>query len=58
MFCTGTLIELTGVTKVDGHIIGAENACPEPLERVGPMTRRLSELYVQRTTIEGVPVVE
>ncbi len=57
MFCTGTLGELTGVTKVDGHIIGAGKACPEPVERVGPMTKRLSELYAKRTANEGVPMM-
>src|SRR6266478_2778654 len=31
MFCTGTMGELAGVTKVDGHIIGAGKACPEPV---------------------------
>src|SRR2546427_5589967 len=57
MFCTGTMGELAGVTKVDGHIIGAGKACPEPVERVGPMTKRLSELYAQRTANEGILVV-
>ncbi len=56
MFCTGTMGELVGVTKVDGHIIGAGKACPEPVEQVGPITKRLSELYVQRTAKEGVQV--
>jgi branched-chain amino acid aminotransferase len=50
MFCTGTMGELAGVTKVDEHVIGHGN--------VGPMTKRLSELYVKRTASEGVPVVE
>jgi branched-chain amino acid aminotransferase len=50
MFCTGTMGELAGVTKVDEHVIGDGN--------VGPMTKRLSELYVKRTASEGVPVVE
>jgi len=57
MFCTGTMGELAAVTKVDGHIIGAGKACPEPVERVGPMTKRLSELYAQRTANEGILVV-
>src|SRR5204863_3905682 len=57
MFCTGTMGELAGVTQVDGHIIGAGKACPEPVERVGPMTKRLSELYAQRTANEGILVV-
>jgi hypothetical protein len=46
MFCTGTVGELVGVIKGDGKIIGAGN--------VGVMTKRLSDLYVQRTAIEGV----
>ena len=50
MFCTGTMGELAGVIKVDEHVIGDGN--------VGPMTKRLSELYVNRTASEGVPVVE
>jgi branched-chain amino acid aminotransferase len=58
MFCTGTMGELAAVTKVDGHIIGAGKACPEPVERVGLMTRRLSELYGQRTATEGIQIVE
>jgi branched-chain amino acid aminotransferase len=58
MFCTGTMGELAAVTKVDGHIIGAGKACPEPVERVGIMTKRLSELYTQRTATEGIQIVE
>jgi branched-chain amino acid aminotransferase len=50
MFCTGTMGELAGVTKVDEHVIGHG--------KVGPMTERLSELYVKRTASEGVPVVD
>src|SRR5438034_3196283 len=57
MFCTGTMGELAGIIKVDDHIIGAGKACPEPVERVGPMTKRLSELYAQRTANEGILVV-
>ena len=49
MFCTGTMGELAAVTQVDGRIIGSG--------QVGPMTRRLSELFAQRTATEGVPVV-
>jgi len=48
MFCTGTMGELAAVTSVDGRIIGAG--------AVGPMTRRLSELFAQRTAVEGVSV--
>ena len=50
MFCTGTMGELAGVTKVDEHVIGDGN--------VGPMTKRLSELYVKCTASKGVLVVE
>jgi branched-chain amino acid aminotransferase len=49
MFCTGTMGELAGVTKVDNRQIGDG--------KVGPMTKRLSDLYVQRTASEGVQVV-
>src|SRR5207249_1807458 len=57
MFCTGTMGELAAVTKVDGHIISTGKACPEPVERVGPITKRLSDLYAQRTAKEGILVV-
>ena len=49
MFCTGTMGELAGVTKIDNRLIGDG--------KVGPMTKRLSELYAQRTATEGVQVV-
>jgi branched-chain amino acid aminotransferase len=50
MFCTGTMGELAGVIKIDNRQIGDGN--------VGPMTKRLSDLYLQRTAVEGVPVVD
>ena len=46
MFCTGTMGELAGVVKIDNRDI-----CDG---QVGPMTKRLSELYAQRTSREGV----
>ncbi len=49
MFCTGTMGELAGVIKIDNRLIGGGN--------IGPMTKRLSELYAQRTGTEGVQVV-
>src|SRR5438477_5083469 len=49
MFCTGTMGELTGVVQLDNRAIGDG--------KIGPMTKRLSELYAQRTATEGVPVV-
>jgi branched-chain amino acid aminotransferase len=48
MFCTGTMGELAGVVKVDERLIG-DGA-------IGPMTKRLSDLYAQRTATEGVPI--
>ena len=45
MFCTGTMGELAAVTKVDGRTIGSGE--------VGPMTRRLSELFRALTAVEG-----
>ncbi len=50
VFCTGTMGELAGVTKIDNHVIADGT--------VGPMTKRLSDLYVQLTASEGVRVVE
>jgi branched-chain amino acid aminotransferase len=49
MFCTGTMGELAAVTKIDNRQIGDG--------KVGAMTKRLSDLYVQRTAVEGVQVV-
>jgi branched-chain amino acid aminotransferase len=48
MFCTGTMGELAGVVKLDGRAIGKG--------AVGPMTRRLSELFAARTAVEGEAV--
>src|SRR5438128_3559180 len=48
IFCTGTMGELAGVIKIDNRIIGDG--------KVGPMTKRLSELYAKRTASEGVEV--
>jgi branched-chain amino acid aminotransferase len=49
MFCTGTMGELAAVTSVDGRVIGNATA--------GPMTKRLSELYAQRTAAGGYPIL-
>ena len=48
MFCTGTMGELAGVTRVDDRTIGSGE--------VGQMTTRLSELYRHRTASQGVQV--
>ncbi len=50
VFCTGTMGELAGVTKIDNRTIGNGE--------IGPMTKRLSDLYAGRTAREGVQVVE
>lgn len=50
MFCTGTMGEIAPVIQVDGRTIGAGVA--------GPMTRRIAELYRQRTRSEGISVVD
>jgi len=49
LFCTGTMGELAGVVQLDNRLIGDG--------KVGPMTKRLSDLYLQRTATEGVEVV-
>jgi branched-chain amino acid aminotransferase len=49
VFCSGTMGELAGVTKVDERTIGGG--------AVGPITKRLSELYTRRTATDGFAVV-
>lgn len=50
MFCTGTMGELAGVTRLDGRTIGDG--------RIGPVTKRLADLYRQETARSGIVVVE
>jgi branched-chain amino acid aminotransferase len=50
MFCTGTMGELASVTKVDGRPVGST-------EIPGPLTGRLSELYLKLTANSGEQVV-
>jgi branched-chain amino acid aminotransferase len=49
-FCTGTMGELAGITRVDARAIGNG--------QVGPMTQRLSALYAARTTSGGTRVLD
>src|SRR5581483_9187805 len=44
MFCTGTMGELAAVTRLDNRQIGDG--------KVGPVTKRLSDLYAKRTATE------
>jgi branched-chain amino acid aminotransferase len=50
VFCSGTMGELAGVTRVDGRRIG--NGA------IGPVTLRLSALYAERTATGGTKVVD
>ncbi len=50
VFCTGTMGELAAVTQMDGRPIGEGQP--------GEITRRLSSLYLRRTSTEGVRVAE
>src|SRR5437762_4165842 len=50
MFCTGTMGELAGIIKADDRTIADG--------QVGRMTKRLSDVYAQRTASEGVQVVQ
>jgi branched-chain amino acid aminotransferase len=50
IFCTGTMGELAAIIKIDNRAIGDG--------KVGPVTKRLSDLYAQRTATEGVQVVD
>ena len=49
-FCTGTMGELAGVTRVDGRKIGSG--------AIGPMTERLAALFAKRTASGGTRVVD
>jgi branched-chain amino acid aminotransferase len=49
VFCTGTMGELAAVLKIDNRVVGDGE--------IGPMTKRLSALYAQRTANEGVDVL-
>jgi branched-chain amino acid aminotransferase len=49
IFCSGTMGELAAVTKVDGRVIGSGQR--------GAVTKRLCELFGERTRVEGVQVV-
>jgi hypothetical protein len=42
--------ELAGVLKLDNRQIGDG--------KIGPITRRLSDLYAKRTAIEGVQIID
>src|SRR6266404_734870 len=50
MFCTGTMGELAGVVKIDNRVIGDG--------KIGSMTKRLSELYANRTANEGLQILD
>ncbi len=49
VFCTGTMGELASVVELDGRTIGTGE--------IGPMTRRLSELYSKRTRDHSEAIV-
>jgi branched-chain amino acid aminotransferase len=49
VFCTGTMGELAAVGKVDGRVIGNG--------QLGPLTKRLSDLFAERTRSEGEQIV-
>jgi branched-chain amino acid aminotransferase len=50
VFCTGTMGELAAVVGIDGRTIGDG--------RPGPLTRKLSGLYRERTSTTGEQIVE
>ncbi len=50
VFCSGTMGELAGVTKIDGRRIGDGT--------IGVMTRRLSTLYADETARSGYPIID
>ena len=50
IFCTGTMGELAGVIRIDNRQIGDG--------KIGAMTKRLSDLYLERTKTEGTQVLD
>jgi branched-chain amino acid aminotransferase len=50
VFCTGTMGEIAGVVEIDGRVIGPGG--------VGPMTRRVADLYRTHATASGTRVVD
>ena len=50
VFCTGTMGELAGVTRLDGRTIGDGT--------VGPMTRRLTDLFTDEVARTGERVLD
>jgi branched-chain amino acid aminotransferase group I len=54
VFTTGTMNELAPVAEVDGRRVGGEADGGEGA--AGPVTRRLQELYAERTGREGTPL--
>lgn len=50
VFCTGTMGELVAVIELDGRTIGTGD--------MGPVTRKLSELYAVETASCGTPILE
>jgi len=55
MFCTGTMGEIAGVTILDGRTIGPQTG-DEP-GGVGPITVRISDLYIAETARSGYKIV-
>lgn len=50
MFCTGTMGEIAGVTRLDGRVIGNGE--------VGPVTRRIAGWYSEETASTGYPILD
>ena len=53
VFCTGTMGELAGVVRIDGRPIGSGDAG----SGIGPVTERLSGLYLELTRTESEAIV-
>ncbi|WP_212831553.1 aminotransferase class IV [Catellatospora sp. TT07R-123] len=49
VFCTGTMGEIAGVTVIDGRTIGEGG--------IGPVTRRVAEIYLAHARSSGTPVL-
>ena len=54
VFCTGTMGEIAGITRIDGRPIGIGAIGSGD---VGPLTLRMAKLYREHAAAEGVPLV-
>ncbi len=57
-FCTGTMGEIAGIVAIDGRPIGAGSIGPGSMVAgsIGPLTKRMAELYQIHVRRHGTPI--